>query len=291
MQKVQDGRASQFGDVQKGPDDDCIEIRRFLEKLCEVCSLSQLRKEARETGALSLKPPTKEDLKKSAALEEALAKMDVFESREEMHQRREALSKLQGMSNRWIYTKAVEQNLPEHIARSTTGKIFTFGSYQLGLNFRGAGIDAQLVAPRFITREQFFSDFQALLAEDDSVEDPHAVPHAYVPLLKLKCMGVEVDLLFAQVDMMSVRSDFNLSDNCERLLRNMDKRDVRSVNGVRVTEDILNLVYGKNVFKAALKVRWKCCELMFLRLSAYGRSGGIFTRMPWASLEASVGQS
>ncbi|VDD78694.1 unnamed protein product [Mesocestoides corti] len=79
-----------------------------------------------ETGALSLKPPTEEDLRQSAALEEALTQMDVFESREEMHQRREALSKLQEMSNRWIYKKAVEQSLPEHIALSTTGKIFTF---------------------------------------------------------------------------------------------------------------------------------------------------------------------
>lgn len=53
---------------------------------------------------------------------------------------------------------------------------------------------------------------------------------------------------------MTVKSDFSLSENSEQLLRNMDERDVRSVNGVRVTEDILNLVYQKNVFKTALKV-------------------------------------
>lgn len=53
---------------------------------------------------------------------------------------------------------------------------------------------------------------------------------------------------------MSVKSDFNLSENSEQLLRNMDERDVRSVNGVRVTEDILNLVYPKDVFKTVLKV-------------------------------------
>lgn len=54
---------------------------------------------------------------------------------------------------------------------------------------------------------------------------------------------------------MTVKSDFSLSENSEQILRNMDEKDVRSVNGVRVTEDILNLVYRKDVFKTALKVR------------------------------------
>ena len=36
----------------------------------------------------------------------------------------------------------------------------------------------------------------------------------------------------------------------------MDERDVRSLNGVRVTEDILRLVHQPDVFKTALKVLW-----------------------------------
>lgn len=207
-----------------------------------------------ETGPLSNRPPSEQELKDSVALEETLAQMNIFETQEEIHQRREALIKLQEISNQWIYRKALEQNLPEHNASSTTGKIFTFGSYRLGVNFIGADIDALLVVPRFVSREEFFTDFQAVLAEEESVEDLQAVQDAYVPLLKMKFMGVEIDLLFAQVDLMSVRSDFSLSDNSEQLLRNMDERDVRSVNGVRVTEDMLNLVYPKDAFKTALKV-------------------------------------
>lgn len=145
-----------------------------------------------ETGALSFKPPTEQDLKDSAGLEEALTQMNIFETQDEIHQRREALIKLQEISNRWIYKKALEQNLPEHNAASTTGKIFTFGSYRLGVNFRGADIDSLLVVPRFIRREEFFNEFQAVLADEEFVEDMHAVPDAFVPVLKLKYMGVEV---------------------------------------------------------------------------------------------------
>ncbi|VDM20814.1 unnamed protein product [Hydatigera taeniaeformis] len=239
-----------------------------------------------ETGPLSNRPPSEQELKDSVALEETLAQMNIFETQEEIHQRREALIKLQEISNHWIYKKALEQNLPEHNASSTTGKIFTFGSYRLGVNFIGADIDALLVVPRFITREEFFSDFQAVLAAEESVEDLQAVQDAYVPLLKMKLMGVEIDLLFAQVDLMSVRSDFNLSDNSEQLLRNMDERDVRSVNGVRVTEDMLNLVYPKDAFKTALKV----IRLWAKRKNIYSNAIGFLGGVSWAILTCRICQ-
>ncbi|RTG81194.1 poly(A) polymerase, partial [Schistosoma bovis] len=207
-----------------------------------------------ETGALSFKKPTEQDFRDTQELEASLAQLNIFETQEEISQRREALVRLQEISNAWIRQKALEQNLPAHVANSTTGKIFTFGSYRLGVNFRGADIDSLLVVPRFITREEFFSDFQTVLAENSNVEDLHAVVDAFVPVLKMKFMGVEIDLLFAQIDQMSIPENFSLCENTEVLMRNMDERDVRSINGVRVTEDILNLVYNKNSFKVALKL-------------------------------------
>lgn len=239
-----------------------------------------------ETGALSYKPPTEQDLKDSASLEEALANMNIFETSEEIMQRREALLRLQDISNKWIYKKALEQNLPDHIASATMGKIFTFGSYRLGVNFRGADIDALFVVPRFITRDEFFSEFQAVLTEEEAVEEIHAVVDAFVPVLKLKFMGVEIDLLFAQVDMMSVPENFSLSENTEQLLRNMDERDVRSVNGVRVTEDILNLVFDKDVFKTALKV----IRLWAKRKQIYSNALGFLGGVSWGILTCRICQ-
>ena len=239
-----------------------------------------------ETGALSYKAPSEDEIKDSIALEDALARMNVFESQEEVHRRREALVRLEEICNRWIYKKALEQNLPEHKARSSGGKIFTFGSYRLGVNFIGADIDALLVVPRFIRREEFFLEFQAVLGEEEFVEDLLAVPEAYVPVLKMRLMGVEIDLLFAQVDMITVHKDLNLSDNSKQLLRNMDERDVRSVNGVRVTEDMLNLVYPKDVFKTALKVM----RLWAKRKNIYSNALGFLGGVSWAILTCRICQ-
>ncbi|VDN98726.1 unnamed protein product [Rodentolepis nana] len=239
-----------------------------------------------ETGALSLKLPTDEEKQDSLALEDTLLKMDIFEDESEMFQRRLALSRLQKISNNWIFKKALEQKIPTHNARNTQGKVFTFGSYRLGVNFKAADIDALLVVPRFITREDFFGDFQNVLLVEDCVEDLAAVPEAFVPVLKMKLLGVEIDLLFAQVDMMTIRDDFSLSDNTEQLLRNMDERDVRSVNGVRVTNDILDLVYQKEVFKKSLKV----VRLWAKRKNIYSNACGFLGGVSWAIMVCRICQ-
>lgn len=239
-----------------------------------------------EIGALSFKLPTEQEKLDSAALEETLVKMDIFESDQEVYQRHLALSRLQKISNVWIYKKALEQKIPNHNARCTQGKVFTFGSYRLGVNFKGADIDALLVVPRFITREDFFNDFQTVLLGEDCVEDLHAVPDAFVPVLKMRLLGVEIDLLFAQVDLMTIRDDFSLSENTEQLLRNMDERDVRSVNGVRVTNDMLNLVYPKDVFKKSLKV----IRLWAKRKNIYSNAVGFLGGVSWAILTCRICQ-
>lgn len=149
-----------------------------------------------ETGALSFRKPTDQDLKDTEELEATLLQLNIFETSEEVFQRREALVRLQEISNKWIHKKALEQNLPVHVANSTTGKIFTFGSYRLGVNFRGADIDSLLVVPRFITRDEFFTEFQSILADNPNVEDLHAVTSAFVPVLKMKFMNVEVRFNF-----------------------------------------------------------------------------------------------
>ncbi|CAH8524683.1 unnamed protein product [Schistosoma margrebowiei] len=239
-----------------------------------------------ETGALSFKKPTEQDFRDTQELEASLAQLNIFETQEEISQRREALVRLQEISNAWIRQKALEQNLPAHVANSTTGKIFTFGSYRLGVNFRGADIDSLLVVPRFITREEFFGDFQTVLAENSNVEDLHAVVDAFVPVLKMKFMGVEIDLLFAQIDQMSIPENFSLCENTEVLMRNMDERDVRSINGVRVTEDILNLVYNKNSFKVALKV----IRIWAKRRNVYSNALGFLGGVSWAILVSRICQ-
>ena len=56
-----------------------------------------------------------------------------------------------------------------------------------------------------------------------------SVPEAYVPILTFVINGIPIDLLFAQLNLSTIPDDLDLSD--DNLLRNLDERCVRSLNG------------------------------------------------------------
>ena len=58
---------------------------------------------------------------------------------------------------------SIEKSMPENIAATVGGKVYTFGSYRLGVHNKGADIDTLCVAPRHILREDYFSSFLELL--------------------------------------------------------------------------------------------------------------------------------
>ena len=51
------------------------------------------------------------------------------------------------------------------------GKVYTFGSYRLGVHTKGADIDTLCVAPRHVDRVDFFSSFMELLKEQSEVKN------------------------------------------------------------------------------------------------------------------------
>lgn len=68
----------------------------------------------------------------------------------------------------------------------------------------GADIDTLLVAPRHVTREDFFSTFQQKLKSLPQVEYVHLVEDAYVPVIKTKFDGIEMDILFARLALRNI---------------------------------------------------------------------------------------
>ena len=108
--------------------------------------------------------------------------------------------------------------------------------------------------PKDVEREDFFEHFPSLLekmAPPGAIAEMTPVPDAFVPIIKLEFSGISIDLIFARLAVPSVPLSLELKDN--NLLRGLDERDLRSLNGTRVTDEILELVPQQKTFRTALR--------------------------------------
>lgn len=203
------------------------------------------------TSAISTAGPKPEDIQATAELASQLERFNVFESEKELNHRMEILAKLNTLANNFIKDLSISQNIPSETASKLGGKIHTFGSYRLGVHSPGADIDALCVAPRNVTREEFFALFVELLKKLPEVTECRAIEEAFVPVVKMNFDGIEIDLLFARLALKEIPDDFDLSD--DTLLKNLDQKCVRSLNGCRVTDEILRLVPIIESYRLALR--------------------------------------
>ena len=108
--------------------------------------------------------------------------------------------------------------------------------------------------PKDVYREDFFEHFPPLLekmAPPGAIVEMTPVPDAFVPIITLELSGIEIDLIFARLAVSSVPLNLDLRDN--NLLRGLDERELRSVNGTRVTDELLDLVPQPKTFRTALR--------------------------------------
>ncbi|CAG9790108.1 unnamed protein product [Diatraea saccharalis] len=111
------------------------------------------------TSAISLAGPTQFDIEKTKSLKEYLIPLDAFEPEAEMQHRMEVLSSVYRLVRQWICDKSFSKNVPASVVDTVGGKLYTFGSYRLGVRNKSADIDALCVAPRHIQRSDFFTSF------------------------------------------------------------------------------------------------------------------------------------
>lgn len=203
------------------------------------------------TSAISTAGPKPEDIQATTDLAKALEPFKVFETESEMNHRMEILAKLNTLVKQWVKDVSISKNMPAQLAGKLGGKIYTFGSYRLGVHHKGADIDALCVAPRNIERADYFQSFMELLKQQPEVTECRAIEEAYVPVIKMNFDGIEIDLLFARLALKEIPDNFDLRDDI--LLKNLDQKCVRSLNGCRVTDEILRLVPNIENFRLALR--------------------------------------
>jgi poly(A) polymerase Pap1 len=209
---------------------------------------------------------------------------NLYESREESRKREEVLGKLNDLIKKFIYRVAIKSNMPEDVARNTGGKIFTFGSYRLGVHGPGADIDVLCVAPKHVERnEHFFGELVNLLKNEREVTEICDVRDAYVPVIKMKYCGIQIDLLFAKLSLYSIDDSLNSLQD-DSILKNCDKESILSLNGCRVTDQILSLVPNVEHFRLTLRAIKLWAKKRGLYSNAMGYLGGV----SWAILVAKI---
>ncbi len=115
--------------------------------------------------------PTPQQLACSAALEDMLRNVfHLYESEEEMQKREEVLANLSATVKSWIQSIAADG---QPITSDGGGRIFTFGSYRLGVHGPNADIDTLCVAPNFVKREDFFNSLYEILLQNPKVTELH----------------------------------------------------------------------------------------------------------------------
>lgn len=156
------------------------------------------------TSALSVEGPTEkdkvmtEDLQsifafsiRSKTVLETIEPYGAFDTPDGLSHRIQVLTKLNELVKDFVRKVAKECRLPEHLHGELGGKIYTFGSYRLGVHTSDGDIDTLCVVPQHVTRHHFFTIFL------DMLKVPIFCPN-FVVFSKL-VRGVRGDVFFSCV--------------------------------------------------------------------------------------------
>lgn len=110
------------------------------------------------------------------------------------------------------------------------------------------------------------------------------VATAYVPCMKMKFDGVEIDLLYCQLATNIVPKKLDLSD--DTLVSQLDDKSILSFNGPRVVHSLLSLVPNVETFRTSLRAIKHWAQSRGVYGNATGYPGGV----AWAIMTARVCQ-
>ena len=85
------------------------------------------------TPPISTASPTEKEVELNSQLISELKRQGSFESAQETALRGAVLNKLQDLATEFVFRVGISKNMPEQVARESGGKIFTYGSFRLGV--------------------------------------------------------------------------------------------------------------------------------------------------------------
>ncbi|KAI0399586.1 Poly(A) polymerase central domain-containing protein [Xylaria palmicola] len=243
------------------------------------------------TKPISSAPPTPAESHSTTLLLEELRRQNTFETASETKKREKVINDLQRIADEFV-RKVARAKEPHNdvLIRDARGEVFTYGSYCLGVYGPGSDIDTLVTAPRYVTRDDYFKYFPDLLMEmapPGAITGLTAVEEAFVPIIKFEYWGISIDLIFSRIATLTQfppRNQLQLTSN--EYLRGLDDRELRSLNGTRVTREILNLVPEQSTFRTALRAIKLWAQRRAIYANIIGFPGGVV----WAMMVARVCQ-
>jgi len=217
--------------------------------------------------------------------------------------RHRAVSYLQRMLDKWIPRPSVAgdtKSLPANPWNRSRPTLITFGSFRLGVHRMDSDLDVLALCPPEFSRGEFFSSWVDLLKKDKSISKVHAIPGAYTPVIKFMFESkIHVDMLFARVaDGAKLRSfqetrpplsvlgeaeattmnaatpriEYKIDDSD---LKEQDEAGVRSLNGARVSQMLLEMVPNLDSYRKVLRAVKEWAVTKGIYSNVLGFLGGV----------------
>ena len=179
-------------------------------------------------------------------------------------------------------TVGLRQRMTSRQVEHAGGKVVSYGSFKLNVVDRESDLDLLCILPRHIDRDLFFVGFYDLLCRQSDVNELRQLNniHIYVPVIKLKMKGIDVDLTVATLNANKVPDDEDSLQQVQVL--NLGTYCMRSFNGYKATCELLTLVPNIDIFQEVLRM----VKLWAKRNGVYGNILGFLGGASWAILVA-----
>jgi len=202
-----------------------------------------------------------------------------------MDLRKMIVCELDTLVKQWIRSEGLRQSMKWNKVEQVGGKVVSYGSYKLQVVDKESDLDLLCAVPKHVAREDFFKNLYEQLAKKDEVTELRKLPWIFVPVIKMKYRGMEVDLTMARLMYEKIPEDEEFLQN-QLITKDMDLKCLRSLNGYRATCEILTLVPSVEKFQLTLRV----VKLWARKNGLYGNMLGFLGGASWAILVAKVCQ-
>ncbi|KAF8565291.1 hypothetical protein P879_07338 [Paragonimus westermani] len=188
-------------------------------------------------------------------LSSLLNELGFCDSEEEIRRKKSSVEFLERLSVRWILDMAMHTSPNLHFNnRNLPCRIMLQGSAALGVSCASSDVDAVLIVPNFVDRDDFFVSFPDYLKIQKDVTDVVAVPETLVPLIRMSVSGVRIDLVISRLSSPYVPAHIDFEQPLEDLYRGMDLVSVRSLSGVHLAQEVKKLTNGFPLFPRLLRI-------------------------------------